>query len=316
MRVRSPQLWGEGTSGVASDSKQFGTWDQNLMTEWHARYRKNGVMIYWHVDKKALCIHSQLKTPSSSEVASMIEGVLRHCTDAEVTKNYVDSHGQSEVGFAFSHLLGFDLLPRLKGIGQQKLFLPNADDTYSNLNPVLRRPISWTMITRQYDQMIKYATALRLGTAQTEQILRRFTRANYVHPTYRALAETGKALKTIFLCDYLTSEALRREINSALQVVEQWNSVNGFILYGQGGDITSNNRDRQEVTMLCLHLIQACLVYINTLMIQQVATSGDWPNLLTLADRRGVTPLIYSHMTPYGLFEMDLDQRIPFGLAA
>ncbi len=35
--------------------------------------------------------------------------------------------------------------------------------------------------------MVKYATALRLGTAQTEAILRRFTRSNVQHPTYKAL---------------------------------------------------------------------------------------------------------------------------------
>ncbi len=34
----------------------------------------------------------------------MLEGVLRHATDMEVEKQYVDSHGQSEVGFAFCHL--------------------------------------------------------------------------------------------------------------------------------------------------------------------------------------------------------------------
>jgi TnpA family transposase len=41
------------------------------------------------------------KECSSSEVAAMLEGVLRHTTDMEVEKQYVDSHGQSEVGFAF-----------------------------------------------------------------------------------------------------------------------------------------------------------------------------------------------------------------------
>ena len=59
-------------------------------------------MIYWHVDKNSLCIHSQLKSPSSSEVASMIEGVVHHCTEMEVDRQYVDSHGQSTVAFAFS----------------------------------------------------------------------------------------------------------------------------------------------------------------------------------------------------------------------
>jgi len=43
----------------------------------------------------------------------------------EVEKNYVDTGGQSEVGFAFCHLLGFHLLPRLKGIHRQKLYRPS-----------------------------------------------------------------------------------------------------------------------------------------------------------------------------------------------
>jgi hypothetical protein len=45
----------------------------------------------------------------------------------QVERQYVDSHGQSEVAFAFCHLLGFALLPRLKGLARQKLYLPNAD---------------------------------------------------------------------------------------------------------------------------------------------------------------------------------------------
>ena len=39
-----------------------------------------------------------------------------------MTANYVDTHGQSAVGFAFCHLLGFELLPRLKNIGAQRLY--------------------------------------------------------------------------------------------------------------------------------------------------------------------------------------------------
>lgn len=34
---------------------------------------------------------------------------------------------------------------------------------------------------------------------------KRFTRANIQHPTYQALAELGKVIKTIFLCQYLQS---------------------------------------------------------------------------------------------------------------
>lgn len=34
---------------------------------------------------------------------------MRHGTTMEVEGNYVDSHGQSEVGFGVTRLLGFDL---------------------------------------------------------------------------------------------------------------------------------------------------------------------------------------------------------------
>jgi TnpA family transposase len=120
----------------------------------------------------------------------MIEGVLRHCTDLEVQRNYVDRHGQSHVAFAFTYLLGFELMPRLKDIAAQKLHRPAAGrpDSYRNLRPILARPIDWQTIRPQYDEMIKYATALRLGTAQPEDILRRFTRSGHQHPTYRALS--------------------------------------------------------------------------------------------------------------------------------
>src|SRR5208337_1293842 len=187
------------------DSKQFGAWDQNLMTEWHVRYGGRGVMIYWHVERRSTCIYSQLKTPSSSEVAAMIEGVLRHCTEMEIEKAYVDSHGQSDVAFAFCRLLGFQLLPRLKRIHAQRLYRPAAGepDAYPGLRPVLSRPIDWDLIRRQYNEMVKYATALRLGTAAAVDILRRFTRTNLQHPTYKALVELGKALRTTFLCRYL-----------------------------------------------------------------------------------------------------------------
>ena len=66
----------------------------------------------------------------------MIEGVLRHCTEMAVDRQYVDSHGQSVVAFAFTRLLGFQLLPRLKRIGKQRLYRPDAGqpDAYARLH--------------------------------------------------------------------------------------------------------------------------------------------------------------------------------------
>ncbi len=312
-QARLPHIWGEGTTTCASDSTQFGAWNQNLMTEWHLRYGGKGVMIYWHVEKHATCIYSQLKTCSSSEVAAMIKGVLRHCTEMTIEKQFVDTHGQNEVAFGFCHLLGFQLMPRLKNIYAQRLARPKTGEpeAYPNLQLILSRPIDWDLITAQYDQMIKYATALRLGTAETEAILRRFTQTGLKHPTYQAFAELGRAVKTIFLCQYLQSEALRREINAGLNVIENWNGANSFIFYGKSGDFATNCLDEQELAALSLHLLQICLVYVNTLLIQQVLSEPRQFQQMKQEDLRALTPLIYSHVTPYGTFRLNLTERIP-----
>jgi len=269
-------------------------------------------MVYWHVDTKSVCIYSQLKTCASSEVASMIEGVLRHCSDMAVEKNYVDTHGASEIGFAFSYLLDFDLLPRLKNIHNQHLSVVDPSDTenYKNIAPILSRAINWDLIELQYDQIIKYTAALKLGTANSATIMKRFTRENQQHPTYKALKELGRVIKSLFLCRYLSSKALRREIHEGLNVVERWNGVNDFIFYGKTGPMNSNKPEELELAMLCLHLLQVSMVYINTLMLQQVIQQSDWLQKMQVEDKRAITPLLHEHINPYGVFLLNLDERL------
>jgi hypothetical protein len=67
--------------------------------------------------------------------------------------------------------------------------------------------------------------------------------------------------------------------------------------------------------MLALHLLQISLVYINTLMIQRVLAEPAWSGRLTAEDLRGLTPLIYGHVNPYGIFRLDMNARLPIDLA-
>jgi hypothetical protein len=66
--------------------------------------------------------------------------------------------------------------------------------------------------------------------------------------------------------------------------------------------------------VLCLRILQSALVYVNTLMLQDILGEPEWADLLTPADRRGLTPLFWSHVRPYG--EVNLDMAVRLSLAA
>ena len=53
------------------------------------------------------------------------------------------------------------------------------------------------------------------------------------------------------------------------------------------------------------------MVYINTLMLQQVLAQPHWSGKLTARDLGALTPLFWEHVNPYGRFELDMDTRLP-----
>ena len=58
------------------------------------------------------------------------------------------------------------------------------------------------------------------------------------------------------------------------------------------------------------------MVYINTLTIQRVLSEKKWEQRLSADDLRALTPLIYSHISPYGTFLLDMNARLDMGIFA
>ena len=88
--------------------------------------------------------------------------------------------------------------------------------------------------------------------------------------------------------------------------------VNDFIFFGKGREFSSNSKTQQEISVLSLHLLQNSLVYINTLMIQNILEDTDLFNSLLDRDLRALNPLFYNHINPYGVFDLDFTKRLQF----
>ncbi|WP_423835527.1 Tn3 family transposase [Streptomyces tubbatahanensis] len=85
--------------------------------------------------------------------------------------------------------------------------------------------------------------------------------------------------------------------------------------YGKDGDLAGADKESQEVSMLALHLLQSALVHVNTLLMQEVLADPKWADRLTDADQRALSPLFWTHVNPYGRFELDMNSRLDLDLS-
>jgi hypothetical protein len=61
---------------------------------------------------------------------------------------------------------------------------------------------------------------------------------------------------------------------------------------------------------LHLHLLRSALVHVNTLLLQDLLSEERWQKRLTDADRRALSPLFWTHVNPYGRFELNMNNRL------
>ena len=134
-----------------------------------------------------------------------------------------------------------------------KLYRPDRGETdaYPALTPAMTRPIRWDLIEQYYDMAVKYATAIHSGQHPPKRSCA--VSHAIVPPDVRGNAGDRTRERTIFVANYLRDRDQQRDTEAGLNPIENWNQGNGVICFGKGGELSSNRRDHQELSMLALH---------------------------------------------------------------
>ncbi|OJQ43016.1 hypothetical protein BK363_24975 [Escherichia coli] len=67
----------------------------------------------------------------------MLDGLLYHESDLRIEEHYTDTAGFTDHVFALMHLLGFRFAPRIRDLGETKLYVPQGVQAYPTLRPLI-----------------------------------------------------------------------------------------------------------------------------------------------------------------------------------
>ncbi len=69
---------------------------------------------------------SSTPTSRTSTLHYVLDGLLYHESDLRIEEHYTDTAGFTDHVFALCHLLGFRFAPRIRGLGDHRIFVPGA----------------------------------------------------------------------------------------------------------------------------------------------------------------------------------------------
>ena len=244
----------------------------------------------------------------------ILEGLLEQKTSLNPTEIMADTAGASDLVFGLFWLLGYQFSPRLADAGEARFYQmdPNAD--YGALNDIARHHVKTKRIWQHWDDMLRVAGSLKLGTVQASELVRSFLRSERPSSLASAIMELGRVNKTIYLLNYIDDAAYRRRILTQINRGEGRHRVIRAICYGKRGEIRKPYRQGQEDQLSALGLVTNAVVLWNTIYMEAALNHLRAQGInIRPADLARLSPLIHKHIHVLGRYAFTLPELIANG---
>ncbi|WP_331743559.1 Tn3 family transposase (plasmid) [Streptomyces sp. NBC_00873] len=289
------QAWGDGTA-VAADGTHMDTYLDNLLAETSVRYGKPGGIAYHHISDTYIALFTHFIPCGVWEAVYIIEGLLKNTSEVQPTTVHADTQGQSFPVFALAHLLGFDLMPRIRNWKDSTFYRPSKQSEYVHVDALFGEPgknvIDWDLIESQFRHLMRVAVSVREGAISSSTLLKRLRSGSKKNATYAAFREVGRVIRTVQLLRYITDAPLRRRVTAATNKVESFNRFSQWIGFGNRGVIADNDPVEQEKAMKFNALLTNAVIFHNALDIAEIVRQ-------LLEEGWKIDPEDLAHISPY-----------------
>ena len=266
--------WGDGTTS-SSDGQRFRAGGRAESTgHINPKYGSEpGRLFYTHISDQYAPFSSKLVNVGVRESTYVLDGLLYHESDLRIEEHYTDTAGFTDHVFGLMHLLGFKFAPRIRDLGDTKLFIPKGDAVYNTLKPMIGGTLNIKQIKTHWDEILRLATSIKQGTVTASLMLRKLGSYPRQNGLAVALRELGRIERTLFILEWMQSVELRRRVQAGLNKGEARNALARAVFFNRLGEIRDRSFEQQLYRANGLNLITAAIVLWNTVYLER-ATSA------------------------------------------
>lgn len=239
----------------------------------------------------------------------VLDEILDNETELPIREHTTDTAGYTELVFALFDLLGLQFAPRIRDLGDQRLYRLDGGQTCLHLEPLLKGKLKREMILHHWDDLLRVAGSLKMGWVTASLLvgkLQSFPRQNAL---LCALQEYGRLIKTIFILRYLENEEYRRRIGLQLNKGESLHALRRFLFFAREGHIRQRHSEGQANQASCLNIVTNAVITWNTIYmmaaVEQLRAEGY---TVEDADLAHLSPARYEHINPYGKYRFNLEE--------
>lgn len=306
------QQWGGGEVASA-DGMRFVTPVHTLNAGANAKYFgfKRGITWYNFLSDQFSGFHGIVVPGTLRDSIFVLEGLLEQQTGLNPTEIMTDTAGVSDLVFGLFWLLGYQFSPRLADAGEAVFWRVDKSADYGALNDIARGQIKIHRIEQHWDDMMRIAGSLKLGTVHASELIRTLLKSDRPSGLAQAIMEAGRINKTLYLLNYIDDEAYRRRILTQLNRGEGRHSLARVICHGQRGEIRQRYREGQEDQLGALGLVVNAVVLWNTIYMQAALDHLRQQSVeVRDEDVARLSPLSYGHINMLGHYSFTLAEPV------
>ncbi|MBB3966988.1 MULTISPECIES: Tn3 family transposase [Rhizobium] len=262
-------VWGDGH--ISSSDGQFfpagGRGEASL--DYNAKYGKRpGASIYGFLSNRFASFFSRMIQASESEAPYVLDGLLHNESSVEIHEHATDTAGASETTFSMFHAFGYRLIPRIRNLGNRRLFVIDPDPAYGPLDALIAGTVNMDVIEQHWDEVLRLKASIAAGLVPPSVILKKLA-ASRQNRLNQALREMGRIERSIFICDWLLDTKLRRRSHAILNKGESRHALARAVFLHQLGELRNRVAETMAYRASGLNLVVNAIILWNTVYLSR-----------------------------------------------